>query len=193
MGYTHYWTVDPRQVTPRQFAAFAMDVKRVIATAGDRGIPIAGPRGYEGTHPEFSEGVISMNGLGDDSHETLYMDFTTPIKPTEPKPELRWPNYDDPDMQKLAYGWQEYEEFNERGGVKWTFCKTARKPYDAAAGAILMRAKHHFGDAIEVGSDGDYNSEQEWGDAKNLYTEAFDEKPFDPYAQGRKPGPLGPG
>lgn len=34
------------------------------------------------------------------------------------------------------------------------FCKTARKPYDTAVTACLLLAKHHFGSAIEITSDG---------------------------------------
>ena len=40
---------------------------------------------------------------------------------------------------------------SERG---FQFCKTARKPYDTAATACLLLAKHHFGSAIEITSDG---------------------------------------
>jgi hypothetical protein len=37
---------------------------------------------------------------------------------------------------------------------KFGFCKTARKPYDKAVVALLMLARHVFGDAFEWSSDG---------------------------------------
>lgn len=42
----------------------------------------------------------------------------------------------------------------------WDFCKTARKPYDLYVAASLMLLKHHFGDAIDIDSDGG-NEEEE--------------------------------
>jgi len=41
------------------------------------------------------------------------------------------------------------------------FCKTARKPYDKYVVACLILAKFHFGDAIEISSDGDL---EDWED-----------------------------
>src|SRR5438105_2109525 len=36
----------------------------------------------------------------------------------------------------------------------WSFCKTARKPYDAAACACLVVMARHFGRRFRVSSDG---------------------------------------
>jgi hypothetical protein len=41
--------------------------------------------------------------------------------------------------------------------IGFQFCKTARKPYDTAVTACLLLARHHFGSAIEMSSDGGSN------------------------------------
>lgn len=47
-----------------------------------------------------------------------------------------------------------YETFVLRAIGKWSFCKTARKPYDVATVAILCLAKH-YNKNLDIGSDGD--------------------------------------
>jgi hypothetical protein len=56
----------------------------------------------------------------------------------------------------------------------FAFCKTVGKPYDTVVCAILIRAKFHFGDAIEISSDGDWN---DWKPAQLLYETVFDIQP----------------
>ncbi len=51
-----------------------------------------------------------------------------------------------------------HETFMLEQNSKWTFCKTARKPYDIAVVAILCLAYHyaHYdGNILDVSSDGD--------------------------------------
>lgn len=50
------------------------------------------------------------------------------------------------------------------------FCKTAGKAYDLAVTSCLIAAKHHFGHAIEVTSDGE---EEDWADARALCQSAL--------------------
>lgn len=66
-------------------------------------------------------------------------------------------------------GEEQHETFsiNRVGASDFEFCKTARKPYDIAVCSALIIAKRHFGDAIEVSSDGD-NADSEWLVAKAL-------------------------
>lgn len=55
---------------------------------------------------------------------------------------------------------EDYESFDfEAYGDGFAFCKTGEKPYDEAVTAILIRAKVHLGDAIEISSDGTW---EEW-------------------------------
>lgn len=49
-----------------------------------------------------------------------------------------------------------YETFLvEREGSGWSFCKTARKPYDEIVVAILIIAKHHLVENFRWTSDGE--------------------------------------
>ena len=47
----------------------------------------------------------------------------------------------------------------------FSFCKTARKPYDVVVCATLIAIKHHLGDYVSVSSDGDFDNVNEWGPA----------------------------
>jgi hypothetical protein len=53
----------------------------------------------------------------------------------------------------------------ERAEPRWSFCKTARKPYDAVVAGILARAVHHAPDVVTVSSDGDVH---DWEDVIRL-------------------------
>lgn len=56
--------------------------------------------------------------------------------------------------------------------AKFSFCKTARKPYDTAVCLALLCLEHEFGDDITVSSDGNRESgEAGWGLAKEIFAE----------------------
>ena len=55
----------------------------------------------------------------------------------------------------------------------FSFCKTARKPYDVVVCATLIAIKHHLGDYVSVSSDGDFDNANEWGPAYDLYFKAL--------------------
>lgn len=48
----------------------------------------------------------------------------------------------------------------------FNFCKTARKPYDAVVVACLISLGRIYGDAVEIGSDGDH---ADWSEGAALY------------------------
>jgi hypothetical protein len=52
------------------------------------------------------------------------------------------------------------------------FCKTARKPYDVAVGAILLSMNHRAPGGWSIGSDGDLRDD-EWNKACDLYRKAL--------------------
>ena len=140
MGYTHYW-YRPEELDGNIFPSFVVDARK-LAEEWDRSQGnghLAGPTGEEGTDPEFSRTIVSFNGLEDDSHESFI------IQQIFPKDGYR--STDD-------------------AGRLFDFCKTARKPYDALVCAVLIAFKHHFGDAVVVSSDGEWepkdNPIQEW-------------------------------
>ena len=56
----------------------------------------------------------------------------------------------------------------ENGGSEFTFCKTARKPYDDYVVASLLLLKNHFTDDIHISSDGNTS---EWQKGFDLIKE----------------------
>ncbi|KAF3905423.1 hypothetical protein ABW20_dc0101065 [Dactylellina cionopaga] len=53
--------------------------------------------------------------------------------------------------------------------IRFDFCKTARKPYDAVVGAVLLRCAFH-NPGFNIRSDGSWD---EWSEARDLYQQAF--------------------
>ena len=85
-----------------------------------------------------SENQINFNGQGKDSHENVYFPKTT-------SPE---------------------ESPNSYGKV-FSFCKTARKPYDKYVTAFYLLAKFHMQEDITILSDGKVSDWQEGLDLLN--------------------------
>ena len=86
---------------------------------------------------EFSTNVLYFNGIGENGHETFMFE--------RQESEKKFVQKDD-------------------DGFIFSFCKTARKPYDSAVCCALIIAKKYFGDSIKVSSDGD--DEDGWLEAK---------------------------
>ena len=119
-----------------KFKVFASDCIDIVKEAIVQGTRIVGWDGDAMTDPEFTESVVQFNGYKDEAHETFAVSRAT--------------SGDCPDEQ----------------GRLFSFCKTARKPYDAAVCACLIALKHHFGDDVAIHSDGD---EGDWEEGKQLY------------------------
>jgi hypothetical protein len=66
------------------------------------------------------------------------------------------------------------------GGKSFDFCKTQLLPYDAVVTAILIRAKHVYGDALEVSSDGSW---EDWAEGARLYEATFGEPAQNPFGE----------
>lgn len=120
MGYTHYWYRPPNIAN---FKEFAMDCKKIIDSCN---VPTAWECDKPKKSPATSSEVVRFNGIGDDGHETFYVEKT--FKPEE---------------------WQKPKE----GGLYFEFCKTARKPYDVVVTACLIALHHHCPD-VKISSDG---------------------------------------
>ena len=78
--------------------------------------------------------LVRFNGMLDGGHETFYF------------------------CKKVS---DEYELSSAENGLCFSFCKTARKPYDRYVTACLMLAKFYFKDDIIISSDGDIEDWQE--------------------------------
>lgn len=107
MGYTHYWT-QKRNFTVAQWQIVRADIAAILDYGQNMsGVPLANGMGDGGSTPEISDDMISFNGLGDDSHETFFIER-----------KIRKPDY----------------AGRTKG---WDFCKTAQKPYDPVVTACL--------------------------------------------------------
>ena len=54
------------------------------------------------------------------------------------------------------------------GDICWTFCKTARKPYDIAVCLAILCFKQVYGEDFKFHSDGDMRTEEGWRTAKQI-------------------------
>ena len=124
MGYTNYWYRKP-ELNEKKFNLFVADVKKIYEKAKKLNIPLADGWGEEGTEPIANDEMISFNGVGDNSHETMQISRTQRKLPFESGKE------------ELCFG----------------FCKTARKLYDVIVTAVLIAFKHYFPHA-KISSDG---------------------------------------
>lgn len=130
MGYTHYWRIN-ESLTVGQWAAICERARDILNMAGAIGIPTVHEYDEPNLGPEINAQRIRFNGLGDDGHETFIL---------EPGPR----------------GQERYSGED----VSFSFCKTARKPYDGPVVAILMEAERITNGTVEWSSDGDGEPEQ---------------------------------
>jgi hypothetical protein len=175
MGYTHYWYTDLTIVTPERFAALGKDAARLFDVAATEGIVVVREYDRPGTRPEIGELTIRFNGLSDDGgHETFSFDARPNVRPegAEPTKDF-WADDLTDEERRIGGAWWRYNKVVEAGNVRWTFCKTSRKPYDAVVCALLMRAKVVLGAGIRVTSDGYFDSD--WGPGRDLYLIAYGE------------------
>jgi hypothetical protein len=122
MGYTHYWEAKPLKgkklaEVERRYRETGVPALRALF-ARFAGL-LAREFDRPDEPPQADERVVAFNGIGEDGHETFYVE-----------------------VDKLF-----------RDGKEFGFCKTARKPYDAAVCAALLilgRVNPEMG----IGSDG---------------------------------------
>lgn len=136
MGYTHYW----HQKRDFKVAEWKAITDNTTALLASNNLP---PLLYEADSNELplvDKDTIRFNGKLDDGHETFILT------------RKRRAPYD-------------YETAEDARGGSFDFCKTARKPYDAAVVAVLLFAAHAAPGAISLSSDGDL---EDWGDGLSL-------------------------
>jgi hypothetical protein len=99
--------------------------------------------------------------LDEDAFEEFSKDAARLIKSSPVKLAFEYDKPGDPplvthdEVRFNGVGDKGHETFSIRRSGGDEFCKTAQKPYDLIVTAILIAAKKHFGNAIEVRSDGD--------------------------------------
>ena len=163
MGYTHYWYHDHTDPAwPEVYGRTLMDAKRIIEAAR---CPIVGWDHEPGTQPELSEGRLAFNGQGGDGHESFVLEA-----------QPNWAKATGDEVTLITR--MEAKRFAETG-TNFTFCKTARKPYDDVVTAVLLRLAHHAADPtiptnckVEVSSDGVWS---EWIRGRELVSMLFED------------------
>ena len=80
-------------------------------------IPIGDGSDDRDSEPILEHDLVRLNGIGDEAHETLCY-----------PPDFEW-----------------NREFHRPESEGFSFCKTARKPYDVVVCAALLAIKHHQG------------------------------------------------
>ena len=151
MGYTHYWNfkgkVAPKDIKDgdKKFKKAVDLSKKCLETCnGKTRYPNWGDDRYTKEEPMVLAGG---NGLGKPTITDTLICFNG---------------------ERKNDNWHEtcYIDLNEPG---WTFCKTARKPYDTAVCLALLSFKDAFGDDFEYSSDG---GDEEWEYAKEIFAKA---------------------
>lgn len=143
MGYTHYY-YQKKSIPQKKWEKIAVDCMKVFEFCEDNGIKIV----YEydnDVQSEVSDTKIRFNGFGNEGHETFSI----------------WK--DKPEESVNTLGTDEY----------FSFCKTARKPYDLAVGLVLLVVKKHSPNSIRVASDGDWD--EDWSEIRRAYKILFEE------------------
>lgn len=62
----------------------------------------------------------------------------------------------------------DHETFVVEANTDWNFCKTNQKPYDLAVCEVLLVLKHHYGEELDLRSDGFYVEKEELKDLRNI-------------------------
>jgi hypothetical protein len=123
MGYTHYWRLDKSKL---DIKSARKELDKVLKEHSDILDDV-----------ELSDSLINFNGIGDNSHENLYI--STDLD-----------SYD-----KAGLGFSP----NRPNHPHFGFCKTARKPYDLPVMKCLLILKMYNPASVILSSDGDL---EEW-------------------------------
>lgn len=191
MGYTHYFYNKKKTLaTPKKWKEFTNDCQKIFQYCqSNLCIDLANGLSDENSQPEITDEHISFNG----SEQQRLGVWTTDEQLSIPWPAEDAGLNDpiaDPIAEKTSGHWfagnllkQRVAPRNEVNGLgsgsyetmwidrvaekdgQFNCCKTAFRPYDLAVTAVLVAAKHHFGNKITVRSDG---NESHWMDGKIL-------------------------
>lgn len=144
MGYTHYWTRSKFEISKKDWALIAADVAKIVAESP---VPLAFEYDEIDKTPCVDAELIRFNGVGDAGHETFYIARCIPADERKPR----------------------YPDDNR----KWSFCKTAHKPYDIVAVAVLAYLGSCWPKLFSVDSDGDA---AEWREGTELAQSALPDR-----------------
>ncbi len=141
----------------KAFKDISTELKKVLQNLPSRSTtagayhdePIVVRDGWGEGNPEITDTLIRLNG--DESSGLAHETFMLKIF----------------DMS----GYRSQAEIAKEG--TFSFCKTARKPYDFVVCVGLMIAKHHLGSDFKISSDGNL---ADWQSAIDYYEQLFNRK-----------------
>ena len=163
MGYTHYYPQN-RDFTMAEWKAVKEGARKAIVFCQRQGIGLA--RDWDGGSPSVSQTGITLNGALEDGDHAVWDDEQGHV------PTMRYGQCETfhlPRRKELRV-WM-----GGSCGQVFHFCKTGHLPYDLAVCLILLVAHSVAPGAIEVGSDG--NWETDWAEARAAYKEIFGQEP----------------
>lgn len=184
MGYTHYW-YRKAVIAPEVFKKISQDMKLLVEPLEQAKVELASWDGKG--KPEFTDSIISFNGVEKCGHTQRDLGITWPAKEARgigkhhrPSSDVGGAWFAGAELTTRTCGGdcshesfvleQTYKPYSEHdtpkgNGKYFAFCKTAYKPYDLAVTAALIIAKKYLGQDIVVKSDGE---SKDWQDARLL-------------------------
>jgi len=175
MGYTHYWQVPGKEYDQKTWDTFIKDCKTLYkrmpaVDLSNYGVGDVQPLLLNGCYAHknavFSKSKICFNGT-----------YTTKRRQITENKNKYWEDIlgkDDP-----ALGHETFIVLRKVGSVDqviedgdprhFSFCKTARKPYDLMVTACLILYKHYFPE-VRISSDGDID---EWKESFKFIAEVL--------------------
>jgi hypothetical protein len=167
MGYTHYWQ-RPTQFEANRFKRWVEDVRTILANLPKRTKSAGGyyaNRVLRVEVEELSDELVNFNGAGGKGEKQKWVDAYG-----QQHEEMYWElSHETFYVQRTFSAHYSGQRPDERG-LWFEFCKTARKPYDLAVTAALIRLAYHFPEGVEISSDG---NEGEWEEGRALCERLF--------------------
>lgn len=179
MGYCHYWEME-REVDGASFSRIVSDGQKIILVLDDVGVRLAGPVGVG--LAEIDTEHIAFNGLwhcGHPKNQEIAIPFPSAdaagVGKSIDAVEGSYYGMGTLLRHRTCDGNCSYETFELKRKIEdfaslsdgrySNYCKTGFRPYDLAVQGVLLVAKHHLRDRIQVWSGG---SDFHWNDARRL-------------------------
>ena len=162
MGYTHHWE-QYESIPLEDWEPFIQDCKKLYKNMPDHS---ESSGGYHKDDPLYLSGCFKYKYPKFNKKWVYFNGSSTPPKDRK-KDNSNYKYWaEDPLEHETFVLTREIEEneYGETDGSMWSFCKTARKPYDLMVQAVLLLAKCHFKDRIRIPPDDWNNSDGEYED-----------------------------
>ncbi len=113
---------------------------------------------------EFAEYVEQLLST-DEAKEMLAFEYDQPNKPVKVTDQVIWFNGKGDEGHETLVIQRKVKASGSVSGKAFSFCKTARKPYDKYVTACYLLAKIVFGEDVIISSDGEI---EDWQAGKEL-------------------------